>query len=593
MSSSAAQGLWVGAERGSSWVAARILAADSRLVSLGAVVAVTGHGFAEGTVDESIREILTGATVCGNEDGWVAVPRASGEPVAGVVFRDGFLPGRFTGDSSDVVLEAMPASETAIRVFEPAGTPASEVLVLRPGGMSPLAKTDRVGNAVAPGLTHDDVEVLLLASDGRQGACSFSLDERAADAVACELPAPTRLEGRVVREEDRRPIAGALVWFREEPGWWAETDRRGFYALPGLRHASPTVEAAAAGYFDGRIRVLAAPAPARVAPTLALASAITREGTVVDESGRPVAQARITVSPRPGRRAGPPPRHVEPAESAPDGSFLLTRLTPGVAYEAIVEAAGFAPRRADIPALEPGDRPVPLSWMLHRGRLATGRVVDDQGTAVEGAEVHLLWEMEAVARKLLLAGRRLPQEGVVFSATTERQGIFEFRELPAGRFDLVVTAAGRAPLELPGVEIAAEDRQFDLGEITMEPAANLVGVVADSRRAPVAGAEVTLLLRHERGTLPHLGLGELRTDERGRFVVDGLSSGTAVDVQIRHPDFSTVRVPAVEVPTETPLEITLQPVSSLTGIVRDEAGAPVAGARVIAGKPRGLRSTAR
>ena len=150
-----------------------------------------------------------------------------------------------------------------------------------------------------------------------------------------------------------------------------------------------------------------------------------------------------------------------------------------------------------------------------RGRVVTA----DNGTPVRRAQVRL--------QSAELRANRL--------ATTDAQGRFEFKDLPAGRWTLTASKAGfmtlrfgqRRPYEA-GTPIDLSDGQLmERADFSMPRGAAVTGRVFDEFGEPVANARVQVLryqmVQGARRLMP-AGGGD-QSDDTGAFRIYGLSPG--------------------------------------------------------------------
>lgn len=484
----------------------------------------------------------------------------------------------------------------SIKVVDRSGQPSAGVLILVGGEPVPRAITGEDGRATlrlrfSPEARQPRREITLLAPDGRRWTGSVPVpsantgeleedekEEKETEATVLLPPARTHV-GRVVDGESRRPLAGCLLWLEAEPGAWTSTGREGFYEIVSAAPGPPGVRAVAAGFFPGR--------ESGSSSVLALEPAVQAEGRVVTADGRPVSGARIRVEAL-WQGAGPPPRRVAPVWSWADGSFRLSPLSIGVSHRLTALAEGFAPAETLLPAATAEGRAPFVRIVLGSGHTVRGRVVDEGALPVPGARVVLLPAGDLSTRKSVIAGIRGPETDFRAAATSD-QGTFVLRHISAGRYDLVVTKTSFSPLEQPGIEIAGEESEVDLGVVELLPAVAIEGRIVNEQGAPVSGARVLVSLLVEAGSLGHRGVGEIRSGEEGRFRVPDLARGDVVELRVEHAEYGTRVLSEIIAPTPRPLEIVLPLRTSLAGRVLDEAGQPVAGAQVLA-RPEGTRT---
>ena len=162
--------------------------------------------------------------------------------------------------------------------------------------------------------------------------------------------------------------------------------------------------------------------------------------------------------------------------------------------------------------------------------LLRGRVLRADGEPAEGAEV---WALFARRWKPLPLDAAGTEAGGMYAAETETcdaEGVFEFRPQRTRNrhFSLSVISPGHAPLRLEDIPLA-ETRPHDLGDLQLEPGAELRGRVVDAGGHGLF--DVDVLMSMERGvpgfamTYPGRGIPLTETDSTGFFIVDDLTEG--------------------------------------------------------------------
>jgi protocatechuate 3,4-dioxygenase beta subunit len=394
----------------------------------------------------------------------------------------------------------------------------------------------------------------------------------------------TTISGTVL-DASGRPVAGTLV---RSGGAAAEADAQGRYRLDGVPAGLQRVEASAPGGLvarKGGVRVAAAP----VSADLQLQAGATIAGTVVDAlTRRPIAGTRIAVAESPGSGIGA----AEPsafARSDAKGRFSAAGLLPAD-YEVRAAKTGYLP--ATLPRVPVSARAAaPVALALVPAASIAGKVVDAQGKSVAGAHVSLEPPRGGRGRFGLggLGGFRGPRPDL--STRTGPDGAFRLEGLPAIPSGVPLTAshAGFAPAERPGVTLKAG--QALTGIVLVLPAGLAVrGRVVDESSQPVAGAEIRVapsegrsgparfLRRFFGGATPPNAV----TGEDGSFTVAGLAAG-AWDVTAAHDGFSPKTSSALPAPAKQPTgwpAIVLSRGGAVSGVVRDDQGAPIVGAMV-------------
>ncbi len=262
------------------------------------------------------------------------------------------------------------------------------------------------------------------------------------------------LRGRVVTaEDDRRPIAGALVGDPEDPAVWARADGDGRFEL------SPRPPRFVAALADGR-GWRSYPVPVAGDVEMRLHPARVVAGTVLDAAGRPIAGARVlgVVT----SWAGFSERVLGPLTGA-DGRFRFSWLPEaprGVAQTPRVLAhrrgAGHSPVAvlSSAPAAGESD----LELRLGGERELRGRVRRADGEPIAGAHVEVTWDTANIAAQEL----SLASASDLLVTTTGPDGRFRMTGVPLGtgarlRFTaLGVTHDREVDAIAPGSDGAAE-----------------------------------------------------------------------------------------------------------------------------------------
>ena len=479
---------------------------------------------------------------------------------------------------SSVTLRLAAGAERRIEVRDAQGKPLAGVLVALADSSWVAGRTAEGGRLELPAPAAG-LDLRLAVEDGRRlhyRLRAAKPEETGPVVIALKPAAP--VSGKAVEEKTGRPVPGALVWPDRDLGAVTRAGRDGTFRLA---HVEPEVGllATAPGYFTDEGR-----AGGRVV-TFNLPPRLSAGGIVVDEAGQPVAGARLKASPQAGlrfQRSAAVWSSGGFARSAASGRFRLSSLAAGVAYDLRAEREGFAPSRVELPARQAGAPAPDLRVVLHPGGTAFGTVIDGRRRPVAGAEVSLRPSLPAD----LMARAREARNPERIPATTGASGRFEMRNLPAGTFDLTVRARGFAPITVPALAIPEGKGATDLGTVQLAPGGAIHGVVVDPQGEPIADAEVQARGADRDGPVfresrpGDVGTGSAVTAADGSFTLEDLAPGVALDVIATHPGYGPGGAPGVAVPSETPVRVVLQPVSSVSGHVLGPDGKPVAGASV-------------
>lgn len=403
------------------------------------------------------------------------------------------------------------------------------------------------------------------------------------------LTPAARLAGRVV-DTAGQPIAGAKIEAERRDqrpmamdgfSGQAVSATDGSFLLESLAAgATYTLRASHPGFAPGTTTGTTAasgqPAPA---VRLILPAGWSAGGRVMDEQGRPVAGATLTLMRLDGERGGPSREQGLPnVQSDATGAFRFDHLLPG-SYDLIARASGFGD--VLVPGLEPpadGSALEVGTVTLPAGVVIEGRVTDKRGRPVPGTEVD---SRVSSPSRPWLAGLGPPVR-----ATTGADGRFKFGDLRRGeRYDLWIRHPDYAPARLPGVEAPTPDPV----SVELRPARVLSGRVVGPAGEPVANAKLERIEENGAGRGGETYYGRSSesltdTDSQGRFRAGGLEPGI-FNLEVSAEGYKKRVLRGLELPEEADvedLEIILERGLAVTGRVLDDRGRPVSGARVSA-----------
>lgn len=240
----------------------------------------------------------------------------------------------------------------------------------------------------------------------------------------------------------------------------------------------------------------------------------------------------------------------------PDGPYAL-RVLRG-------ETSAWSPETFEVRGAD-----VNLGTIELPEHVVRGRVTDDTGRPVAGAEIRLLVQDEAGAR--------------LTRTTTAANGRWTIEAVPAGTHTAEAAHAGlgtdRLAVEVPTTREV---------ELVLGRTARVLGRVL-AGDAPFTGVmEVRLEAEHRGGRrIPPRSF----RDADGRFVVDGVPPGLW-NVHVRTPSGHVGRTASpIEVRASADFEVTLvvEAAATIRGRVETAAGAPVASARITAVGVEGSR----
>lgn len=403
-------------------------------------------------------------------------------------------------------------------------------------------------------------DYLLLAVHGDRVAQSKEVTAPSDEPVKLELSTRKRLEGTTT--SGGAPVAGAHVVATKGPvRRQAESGSEGRFALDDLADGEWTVVATRASEVATReIRIGGKSAPAAI--RLELGFGVVVAGTVRDDRGRPIADARVSHSSADWRSGN---GYGEVRTDA-EGRFRTRPLAPG-RYEFEATATGYA--ASDGIPQTVAETATEFDFRLEPEASARGVVLDPAGRPLRDATVEL-WRGEERRRR-------------TSRATTLADGRFTVHGLRPGPHRGKVEHERFKPATIEAVLPGGEIR------VTLEDGIRLTGRVLGHGEAPVEGASVEALLEEATRSGELLPAREVRTDSQGRFALSGLVEGKYV-VSAKKGSLRSRRELSVTSASPAPLELRLGGGLSIRGRVVDGSGRPVVGATVMAALPPGARA---
>lgn len=242
--------------------------------------------------------------------------------------------------------------------------------------------------------------------------------------------------------------------------------------------------------------------------------------------------------------------------------------------QVVAEAQGYA--KADLKVEKDAD----LAFVLERSSRLTGRIVDEGGHPIGGADVSLIGNSDM--------GGRFEQSSSG-GATTGEEGRFAVDGLLPGRLHLLrVHADGQALLYREEYTGPIDKADRDVGDVVLGAPRTLRGAVLDAEGAVVVRERVDLAgLGGQRDLVPHVNRS---TDDLGRFAFPELppgayelsvrSSGRVVKTEVTVPETGDLPLVTLRIGVDPPRETPTIPV---TLSVTDEEGRPIEGARAYVG----------
>jgi protocatechuate 3,4-dioxygenase beta subunit len=241
-------------------------------------------------------------------------------------------------------------------------------------------------------------------------------------------------------------------------------------------------------------------------PTIRLDRAARLEGVVVDEAGKPVADAEVECLASRGPRAS---QEVTAKRTAADGTFTIKGL---YAKEVLAIRARTERAVSGVVELRPADAAAPLRLTLSEARVFVirGTCVDTAGRPIRRAQVTVSGVWMLGPSGLSFAGGH---------CETDAEGRFEVHNLwPGFQYQVLVTAKGYEKAETARLN-SQPGQTGDVGRLTLVGVNGSVeGIVTDSAGRPLAGVRV-----FNSGDAPKVL--STSTDAAGRFTLKGFRLG--------------------------------------------------------------------
>ena len=313
-------------------------------------------------------------------------------------------------------------------------------------------------------------------------------------------------------------------------------------------------------------------------------------GTVLGEDGKALANVAITAAGLigwSGSSRGPDRTERMAAEftarTGADGRFALPEAPrDGLRFEIVLSHPSHAPLRLLNQPAWPGRTRNLGELRLARGFSVSGHALAPDGSPLGGAEI-LAYPDPALNASGKEELDLEPLRGM--GALTDREGAFTLDRLPPGRIRVRATAAGFSSPWSPPLTGQEGEKIADL-ILQLRSAQAVTGIVLDGARQAVPGAAVRAQVSTASPWPNHEHDARATTDVGGKFTLQIEEDLRSLTLFVSAPGHSLVKrsFRPDEITGQT-IEIQLQALPSVRGLVLDEAGLAVAGAQVILTPP--------
>ncbi len=371
--------------------------------------------------------------------------------------------------------------------------------------------------------------------------------------------------------------ATVSLWRGRQRVLSARTDARGIAQLDSLSPGDVTLSVEASGFVT-EWRPASLEPGERLVLRFDLAAGSPIDGIVVDSaSNYPVANASITIV----RGTGDAPAAEDSflayghAVSNAEGRFHVNTIPSGRSLRMRALAPGYAPAFAHLGSRDDVPQSSPVVIRLSPGRRVTGRVRDAAEAPIPGATVYVLPASALDLRERILDGTDVSDlSDLLGCALTDSDGRFALAGLTEEELFAVARADGFSPAEQV-VLASTTPGGPGIAELSLARPGILVVRVFGPEGSPLGELASVAV-----GDSPTTSRRKQAPDEANAYRFDGLEAGEwTVKVESRSFATSWTRV-AVRAGAESELSIHLRSGKSVSGVVVDEAGRPIAGMSV-------------
>ena len=293
----------------------------------------------------------------------------------------------------------------------------------------------------------------------------------------------------------------------------------------------------------------------------------TLGGSVVNEEGKPVKDARVTLT-----RWGSTTLHFQDqvdrssdrqTKTDGKGQYSFRSIPTEHTYAIKVRHPDYSPVEVGSVQVSETSREEP-QIVLKPGTKLTGVVNDSGGNAVAGAEIFLSSSMSGIL------DADDPDVALTSSGTT---GEFSFNNVGKGNYSLTVSAQGYGKVTLQQVAVTDTDVHRD---VTLEVASMIAGRVRNAKTGEALEAvsiEAFLINRRSQQTR-----SKTLSEESGEFLLEDIPEGSYT-ILVNADGFRTDRQQRIDAGRMDVL-VELVPLPTVTGKVMFPNGKPAVGAKV-------------
>ncbi|HEY5945526.1 MAG TPA: carboxypeptidase regulatory-like domain-containing protein, partial [Kofleriaceae bacterium] len=432
-----------------------------------------------------------------------------------------------------------------------------------------VVETESDGGFVFEGLIRRDYRIEATSGDRYAGPARLRLSDKH-EPVTLRMRKGGAVEVTVTERAGGAPIKGAEVELRSWLStltWKATTNADGIAKLTGIGAGWSPLVVRAKGYAQAAMMLTTSGTPDTVEhAALSLARGAALAGRVVDDKGKPVANARVVATsasePLPVVVVDP---RLDGVVTGADGSFSIATLSAGT-WRVTATAGDYAPTTSAPIAVDGQHARSGIELRLVAGAVVRGTVTDPNGTPVAAADVSVV-----VHSYLPWRTRR--------QALTDANGKFSIGGLEPRAVDVVAWHDSGASAIVAADLAAKRDQEVTL---KLDISGAIAGTVVDKNGQPIGDAQVIARpdwtdATADRAAWSIRGAQELVTDQRGAFRFAGLPDGS-YRVRAARPGASEATLylstGVVTKPNPAPIKIVLAADGRATGKVQLADGKP-------------------
>jgi protocatechuate 3,4-dioxygenase beta subunit len=372
-----------------------------------------------------------------------------------------------------------------------------------------------------------------------------------------------------VSDSEKKPISGATisaspVMFEGDSftaPYATISSESGEYQIANVPAGKAWVDATAPGYVPYRKKIEFSSDEQIKKLDIVLSKGLIITGYVMDDLGRPIENADVSVSNPSG--AG------RPGKSDAIGFYQILDLEnrhydliAGCSRNTATGSQSYYSQRRDIPA---GRESVSFVFLINAS--LQGRVVNQNSVPIQRFGISISAQVDT-------------GDGTTGGFSTGKNfndatGEFHLTDLPTGSYDLVFSADGCAKLELRDIRVDSPSSR-QLGDIELQDGGKLQArIISSLTGEPVAGAG---------GTLEPQPGGQGSSNLDGILTINSLAAGS-YNLSITHSHYLSCIVSPVVIAEDQTTDlgdITLTPGGIIEGFVSDGDGAPLQGITVSA-----------